>query len=70
MSESRPTYRVEMKCSGTPPDDIYAWEIYRNLDVLPVLRSRQAFLSRRDGLADANRSRLGLVDVDRQNLKT
>jgi hypothetical protein len=70
MSERKPTYRIEIKSSGTSPADIYGWEIYRNLDVLPVLRSRQTFDSRRAGVADANRSRLKLVDTDLQTLKT
>ena len=69
MSERKPTYRIEIKHSGTPPNETYAWEIYRNLDVLPVLRSQRVFISRSAGLADANRSRLRLVDIDLQNVK-
>jgi hypothetical protein len=61
MSERKPTYRIEIKCNGMPPSATYSWEIYRNLDVLPILRSQQSFPSRRTGLADANRSRLQLA---------
>lgn len=70
MNEKYPTYRVEIRNSGTPPNETYGWNIYRNLDVLPILRSQQLFVSRVAGLADANRSRLQLVDTDLQNLKT
>jgi hypothetical protein len=64
MSEKNPTYRVEIKYNGEPPNETYGWEIYRNLDVLPILRSQQRFVSRMAGIADANRSRLQLVDTD------
>ena len=67
MNEKNPTYRVEIKNSGTPPNETYGWTIYRNSDVLPILRSQQLFVSRMAGLADANRSRLQLVDADLQN---
>jgi hypothetical protein len=67
MNEKKSTYRVEIKKSGTPPNEAYAWEIYRNLDVLPTLRSQQSFVSRMSGLADANRSRLQLIDADMKN---
>jgi hypothetical protein len=67
MSEKKPTYRVEIKYSGTPPNETYGWKIHRNSDVLPILRSQQLFVSRKAGLADANRSRLQLVDADLQN---
>lgn len=70
MNEKKPTYRVEIRYSGKPPNEAYGWNIYRNLDVLPILRSQQLFISRMAGLADANRSRLQLVDTDSQNLKT
>jgi hypothetical protein len=70
MNERKPTYRVEIRNNGTPPNETYGWKIYRNLDVLPILRSQQLFVSRVAGLADANRSRLQLVDTDLQNLKT
>ena len=70
MNEKKPTYRVEISNSGTPPNEAYDWKIYRNLDVLPILRSQQLFVSRMAGLADANRSRLGLIDTDLQNLQT
>jgi hypothetical protein len=63
----KPTYRVEIKNNGTPPNETYGWKIHRNSDVLPVLRSQQLFVSRMAGLADANRSRLQLVDADLQN---
>ena len=59
-----PTYRVVIKNSGTPPNETFGWEIYGNQDVLPVLRSQRLFISRMAGLADANRSRLQLVDAD------
>jgi len=61
MSEKKPTYRVEIKNNGTPPNETFAWNIYKNQDVLPILRSQQHFVSRMAGLADANRSRLQLV---------
>jgi hypothetical protein len=65
MSEKKkPTYRVEIKNSGTPPNETFEWNIYRNQDVLPLLRSQQYFVSRMAGLADANRSRLQLVDAN------
>jgi hypothetical protein len=69
MYEKKPTYRVEIRNSGTPPNEAYGWKIYRNLDVLPILRSQQLFVSRVAELADANRSRLQLVDADLPNLK-
>jgi hypothetical protein len=69
MSGKAPTYRVEIKACGTPPRQTYGWEIYRNLDVLPILRSEQLFASRSAGLADANRSRLQLAISDLQNQK-
>ena len=64
MNGKSPTYRVEIKNSGQPPNETYGWEIYRNLDVLPILRSQQRFASRVAGIADANRSRLQLIDTD------
>jgi hypothetical protein len=67
MNEKKPTYRVEIENSGTPPNETYGWKIHRNSDVLPILRSQQLFVSRMAGLADANRSRLQLVDADLQN---
>lgn len=70
MNEKNPTYRVEIRNSGTPPNETYGWNIYRNLDVLPILRSQQFFVSQFAGLADANRSRLQLVDTNSHNLKT
>jgi hypothetical protein len=70
MEEKTPTYRVEIGNRGTPPNETYRWEIYKNMDVLPILRSQQLFVSRMAVLADANRSRLQLVDIDAQNLKT
>jgi hypothetical protein len=70
MSEKNPTYHVAIKNAGMPPNKTYGWEIYRNLDVLPILRSQQLFISRRAGLADANRSRLQLVDTDMKNRET
>jgi hypothetical protein len=63
----KPTYRVEIKNNGTPPNETYGWKIHRNSDVLPILRSQQLFVSRMAGLADANRSRLQLVDADLKN---
>ncbi len=64
MNEKNPTFRVEIKNNGTPPNETFGWNIYRNQDVLPILRSQQHFVSRRAGLADANRSRLQLMDAD------
>jgi hypothetical protein len=72
MLSSKPTnkkhliaiYRIKIKYSGNPPNKTYGWEIYRNSDVLPVLRSQQPSVSRAAGLADANQSRLRLVDTD------
>jgi hypothetical protein len=64
MNEKKPTYRVEMKNSGTTPNETYGWNIYRNQDVLPILRSQQLFVSRMAGLADANRSRRRIIDAD------
>ena len=70
MNEKMPTYRVEIGNRGTPPNETYGWKIYQNMDVLPILRSQHFFVSRMAGLADANRSRLRLLDADAQNLKT
>ncbi len=64
MNEKKPTYRVKMENSGTTPNETYGWNIYRNQDVLPILRSQQLFVSRMAGLADANRSRLRMIDAD------
>jgi len=64
LSEEKPTYRVEIKNSGTPPNVTFGWNIYRNRDVLPIQRSQQRFVSRMAGLADANRSRIQLVDAN------
>jgi hypothetical protein len=64
MNVKKPTYRVEIKNNGTPPNETFGWNIYRNQDVLPILRSQQHFVSRMAGLADANRSRLQLVDTN------
>jgi len=64
VSEKNPNYRVEIKSSGTPPNVTFRWNIYRNQDVLPILRSQQHFVSRMAGLADANRSRLKLADAN------
>jgi hypothetical protein len=69
MNDKNPTYRVEIGNSGMPPNEAYGWKIYRNMDVLPILRSQQFFVSRMAGLADANRSRLQLIDTDLQKLK-
>ena len=70
MNEKKPTYRVEIKNTGMPPNETYGWTIHRNSDVLPILRSQQLFVSRMAGLADANQSRLQLVDTDSQNWET
>jgi len=64
VSQNKPTYRIEIKTTGTPPNVAFGWNIYRNYDVLPILRSQQGFVSRIAGLADANRSRLKLVDAN------
>jgi hypothetical protein len=64
MSEKTPTYRVEIKSNGTPPNETFEWNIYKNQDVLPILRSQKYFVSRLAGLADANRSRLQLLDAN------
>jgi hypothetical protein len=66
MNDKTPTYRVEIKHGGTPPNETYGWTIYRNRDVLPIQRSQQFFVSRMAGLADANRSRSLLVEIDSQ----
>ena len=67
MNEGTPTYRIEIKNNDMAPNKSYGWQIYRNKDVLPILRSPQLFISRAAGLADANRSRRQLVDADLQN---
>ena len=64
MSEKKLTYRVEILNSGTPLNETFGWNIYRNQDVLPILRSQQYFVSRLAGLADANKSRLQLLDAN------
>jgi hypothetical protein len=70
MNGKKPTYRIRIRSSGTPPNETYGWKIHRNSDVLPILRSQQLFVSRMAGLADANQSRLQLVDTDSQNWET
>jgi hypothetical protein len=70
MNEKKPIYRVEIKNTGKPPNETYGWTIYRNSDVLPILRSQRLFVSRMTGLADANQSRLQLIDTDLQNWET
>lgn len=67
MNEKNPTYRVEIINSGSPPNGTYGWKIYMNRDVLPILRSEQLFVSRLAGLADANRSRMRLVNTAQSN---
>ena len=67
MNEKTPTYRIEIKNNDVAPNKSYDWQIYRNKDVLPVLRSQQLFISRSAGLADAHRSRIQLVDADFKN---
>src|SRR4029077_20129361 len=67
MNEKKPTYRIRIRSSGTPPNESYGWNIHQNSDVLPIRRSQQLFVSRMAGLADANRSRLQLVDADSQD---
>jgi hypothetical protein len=64
MNGTKATYRVKLKNIGQPPDEAYGWEIYRGLDVLPILRSQRPFASRMAGIADANQSRLQLIDAD------
>jgi hypothetical protein len=64
MSEQKPSYRIEIKNNGKPPHETFDWKIYRNQDVLPIVRSQQLYISRMAGLADANRSRLQLIDAD------
>jgi hypothetical protein len=34
MNQKKSTYRVKIGKSGTPPNEVYGWEIYRDLDVL------------------------------------
>jgi hypothetical protein len=70
MNKEQPTYRIEIKNSGTPPNENFGWKIYRNFDVLPILHSQQFFVSRMAGLADANRSRRQLVDADMRSQNT
>jgi hypothetical protein len=69
MNQKMPTYRIEIGDLGAPPNETYGWKIYQNMDVLPILRSQQFFVSRMAGLADANRCRRQLADADAQNLK-
>ena len=64
VNEKKPTYRIEIKKIGDPRSETFGWEIYRNWDILPTLRSEQLFGSRTAGLADANRSRLQLIDTN------
>jgi len=45
MNEKQPTYRIEIKNSGQPPNENYGWKIFQNLDVLPILHSQQFFVS-------------------------
>ena len=42
MNEKNSTYRVEIKNSGTTPNEAYSWQIYKNTDVLPILRSHKS----------------------------
>ena len=41
MNDENSTYRVEIINSGTPRQESYSWKIYRNMEVLPILRSQQ-----------------------------
>jgi hypothetical protein len=67
MNDKELAYRVEIKYRRTLPKETYGWEIYRNSDVLPIIRSQELFVSRVVALADANRARAQLVDADLQN---
>ena len=51
MNEKKPTYRIEIRNSGTARNEAYEWNIYRNRDVLPILRSQQLFVSRYSGIS-------------------
>jgi hypothetical protein len=64
MGDEKPTYRIKISNCGTPPDKQFGWEIYRNADILPFLRSQKVFDSRRAGIADANRSRVRLIEAE------
>jgi hypothetical protein len=68
MSEKNPTYRVEITYGGMSRQN-FGWAIYRNFDVLPILRSQELFVSRMEGLNDANRTRLQLIKTEFQNRK-
>jgi hypothetical protein len=70
MNDKSSTYRVEIKNGSTPRSESYNWQIYRNRDVLPILRSQQVFASRMAALADANRSRLQLIETELAKLET
>ena len=64
MNEKNPNYRIEIKNNVLQRNETFGWEIYKNRDVLPILRSQQTFASRKAGLADANRARLQLAEID------
>jgi hypothetical protein len=64
MGFEKPTYRIKINNCGTPPDGQFGWEIYRNADILPFLRSHQFFISRSAGIADANRSRARIIAAE------
>jgi hypothetical protein len=64
MGDEKATYRIKINNCGTPPHGQFGWEIYRNADTLPFLRSQQFFISRLAGIADANRSRARLIKAE------
>jgi hypothetical protein len=66
MARKKSIYRIHIKHAGTPLFHTYRWEIYKNLDVLPTVRSSHSFVSRVAGLADANASRSQLIIADLQ----
>jgi hypothetical protein len=62
MDDDKPTYRIKISKHVTP-QVAFGWEIYRNGDVLPFLRSQQFFISRMAVIADANRSKAKLMNA-------
>ena len=69
MNEKKPTYRIrdQIVAARRRIKPANGLNIHQNSDVLPIRRSQQLFVSRMAGLADANRSRLQLVDADLQD---
>ena len=66
MTDRQSTYRVKIKRSGTPPNESYGVGNFQELGCLTRPAIQGTFVSRAKGLADANQSRLRLVEAARR----